>query len=698
MFKEEEHFIPLEEKAAPVAAKNTKAYSYNLLSFDFPQDKQTIRFATREHEGAHRFSLSALPVEARKQFLVDGVPARYVYSRFEGLDGLPVEIDLRKHLSVARAYYTHNLNKALRKHAQVLVPNFLYDTICWFAAKNNGSGKYRAYKKFSLRVQFGPENNTPGLLISFDGYAHTTAVDLSELSKIRGYNENMVRHAVFRGSCYAIKKCPTAARYHPEEVYPILNRELRSLLNIDIPVRPNKEKHLQFQREIKWFYNQFAVREDFKEAIPHQNHFREVEPKDMLAISTNDDLLEFGEGNTGRDIYKGFRDHGPVRLPSCKDVGYFYIYARHQADEKEKCDDALRGGHSGISISGLSRVPMTHEISLDIVFDAKDQPLQTILNKIQLLETEAGRCYFAFLINPWSKYEPDTKYRTIYYRVKEALLLRNIMMQNMDAAKLKRNGLNYFIPNLAAAFTGKLGGIPWRLKRPHTRELIVGFGVFRSMNYNLKYTGSSVCFSNDGAFEAFDCFRAEDTDVLAATVKKALYKYVEAHDKPGRLVIHFYRKLSWKALKPVEDMLRELKLNIPVIIVSINKNYSKNITAFMHNDPYGLPEAGTVINFSPGQYLLYLNDRQPDQKEHQGPMPMPLKMSLWSNDDAVLDNRATLLTLMQQVYDFCFLYYRSVKHARLPVTIVYPELLAGLMPYFRDEVLQEEREGRMMFL
>jgi hypothetical protein len=30
--------------------------------------------------------------------------------------------------------------------------------------------------------------------------------------------------------------------------------------------------------------------------------------------------------------------------------------------------------------------------------------------------------------------------------------------------------------------------------------------------------------------------------------------------------------------------------------------------------------------------------------------------------------------------------------------MAYPEMLAGIVPWFKDEVLQEERAGRMMFL
>lgn len=702
MYRESELIIPGKEKAAPeVAVKHkNKAYSYNLLPFDFPEGNKTILFTAKEGKDSHRFSVHALPEAARKLFETDGVAAGFVYADFtDNADAIPVDIDLSKHPGMARAFYTFALNRVMRQYADVLIPNFLHDSVCWFETEGAGGGKYRTFKKFSLRVQFEPKTGSPELLISFDGYAHVTSANLSELSRLKGFSNAMVRHIVFRGGCYRSDRLPNAARYHPEEQYILLNREIKTLLQIDIPVKPNKEKHLLFKQQISWFYKHYAQREDFKAAIPHHNKFRVVDATNMFAISTNEDLLKFGEGQIGRNIYQGFKDYGPVKLPPCDEVHFFYIYSCDQENVKDKFNNTLNGNAPRDNrISQITRVPMSYDKQLDIVFDTKDRPLETILNKIRLLDTKPGVSYFAFFINPWQKFESNVKNHTIYYSVKEALLLRNIMMQNMDATKISSGSLNYFIPNLAAAFTGKLGGIPWRLIRPHSRELIVGFGVFQSRKYNMRYTGSSVCFSNDGSFEAFDCFSARDTYALAAAVKKALYKYVDDHEQPDRLVIHFYRKLSHKALKPIEKMLHELELDIPVIVVSINKTYSNNITAFMHGDPYGLPEAGTVINYRPGQYLLYLNDRQPEQETYKGPMPMPLKISLWSNKDEACCNNDIVSTLMQQIYDFCFLYYRSVKHARLPVTIVYPELLAGIMPWFKHEVLQERNEGRMWFL
>lgn len=702
MYKENEMINTVKSREVQLTAEARKReYIYNLLLFDFPESTQTIPFTLDEREGSHRFSLEALPEEARTKFKVDGVPVQFVYSTFsEGKNSIPVEISLRLHKSIARAFFTHGLNAAMRPHADVVVLNFLHDTQCWFEVEKRVDEKYRTYKVFSLRVQFDAKTGRPELLISFDGTTYTTSANLQEISNIEGFDYDWIRRLTFRGGCFRYDKQPVAAQYHPEEVFPILNRDLATWLHLKTPTILNKEKHHQFRNAVRWFYDKFAKLPEFKKAIPHRDQFKKVNAVDHLILETNDDLLVFGEGRKGRDIYKGLSGYGPAKLPACRDVRYFFIYARQQGETTGMFRDFLQNEPIGENrISQFTRVPMIPKPDLDIAFDSmKGEVLQSILQRISLLELEPEKRYYAFFINPWSQYERDPKKHRIYYRVKEALLLRGIMMQNMDAAKVKTGALHYFLPNLAAAMTGKLGGTPWRLNRPYSNELIVGFGVFRSRKFNIKYVGSSVCFSNDGTFEQFDCFKANDTYALAANVEKAVYKYLAAHKKVERIVIHFYKKLSYKELRPVENMLRQLKLDVPVVIVSINKSNSKNIAAFLRDDDYGLPEAGAVFQHRPNQYLLYNNDRMPERAVRPGNMPMPIKISLWATEKTILENEAVVRILLQQVYDFCFLYYRSVRHAKVPVTILYPELLAGIVPFFMDEVLQERSDGGMFFL
>src|SRR5699024_5772035 len=113
---------------------------------------------------------------------------------------------------------------------------------------------------------------------------------------------------------------------------------------------------------------------------------------------------------------------------------------------------------------------------------------------------------------------------------------------------------------------------------------------------NRKYVGSAFCFSNRGGFRGFQCFTKEETDMLAGSIHEAVRDYVAEYDKPERLVIHYYKKMSYKERRPIERMLRDLGLKeVPVVVVTINKTPSRDVVLF--DGDYGgkMPLSGTYV-------------------------------------------------------------------------------------------------------
>ena len=58
----------------------------------------------------------------------------------------------------------------------------------------------------------------------------------------------------------------------------------------------------------------------------------------------------------------------------------------------------------------------------------------------------------------------------------------------------------------------------------------------------------------------------------------------------------------------------------------------------------------------------------------------------------------TIKQLIDQVYQFSRIYWKSVKQQNLPVTIKYPEMVAEMAPNFDGESVPEEFENRLWFL
>jgi hypothetical protein len=102
---------------------------------------------------------------------------------------------------------------------------------------------------------------------------------------------------------------------------------------------------------------------------------------------------------------------------------------------------------------------------------------------------------------------------------------------------------------------------PWRLEGTEKPELVIGFGAYRNRGFNMGYTGSAFCFSQDGIFREFDVFPAENTRSIAGSALKAFKQYRENYPGTQRMIIHFYKPMSRKELEPIEKMLREMKMD-----------------------------------------------------------------------------------------------------------------------------------------
>ncbi len=324
-----------------------------------------------------------------------------------------------------------------------------------------------------------------------------------------------------------------------------------------------------------------------------------------------------------------------------------------------------------------------------------------VKNAVWLPDTK----YLALFINPVPKLEKDENRRNIYYKIKEILLEERIFSQVIKSEHLFKNGktnsyFNTFLPHIEIAMLAKLGGVPWRLNRPTNNELIVGVGAFYSVTRKTRFVGSAFCFNNEGIFKGFDCFRKDDTVSLAGSIREAVGKFIVANHTATRLIIHFYKDIGKKELEPILKTLHTLGLNIPVIIVSINKTESKDLLGFdLSSADKLMPLSGTIIKVANTEYLLFNNtrytaDSKPGQKEYH----FPIKIAITSTIKGMLDDMNLVEQLIDQVYQFSRMYWKSTDQQSLPVTIKYPEMVAQIYPHFEYDRLNDFGRENLWFL
>ncbi|MDZ7681631.1 MAG: Piwi domain-containing protein [Fodinibius sp.] len=225
-------------------------------------------------------------------------------------------------------------------------------------------------------------------------------------------------------------------------------------------------------------------------------------------------------------------------------------------------------------------------------------------------------------------------------------------------------------------------------------------GAFRPRDKNRQYVGSAFCFSQKGEFRGFQCFVKEETGMLAGSIREAVRNYVSEYDDDlDRLVIHYYKKMSYSERKPIERVLRNLGLeDVSIVVVTINKTPSSDTLVFDREYKGKMPVSGTFVRLGHHRLLLCNNTRYASSDREPQNYPFPVKVKIESDERGFMHEQENVTEIMQQVYQFSRIYWKSISQQNLPVTIKYPEMVAKMVPYFKGRSIPRFGRQNLWFL
>lgn len=672
----------------------------NLVTFSPPKAKQDFSFFAEKKEGfapiaKHEFPLNINDIIPKE--ITD--KAEYLYTDFtaSGNKENTITVDLLKCTRLAKHYYTHLINQYFKTKADITNSNFIHDNEVWFADKTESTKDWSAYMVYTVKVQMNRISNSPEIVLSYDGISKVLNQNLEQLD----VDTTLLKRVVYNKQIYRYEDLPDAARYELHNVFPVLSNKLKAALGFPFEVKITKNKYKKYYEQLKAFFDTYINTAEFKKVIPiNTKGFSKIDKVKIKNTTPGSNQLLFGQDKTHIMPYYGMSENGPYRLSPLSHVKFIFVFHKSDRDFANELFLWFEGKKSGFK--GLkSFLKLNFNIDKDnsIIFENIDNPIEEIRNQLIQKSFDPKTRYIAVYISPFPKSETDPDKHKVYYQVKEELLKYAITSQVIDKAKIHLEGFRYYMPNIAIAILAKLEGVPWRLHRSVYNELIVGVGAFKNAQAAERYIGSAFCFSNDGHFKGFDCYSASDTFMLAGSISKAVRKYRSENQSVERLVIHFYKSMSRKELEPIEKQLKELGLDIPVIIISINKTESKDLVLFDTNCNDLIPVSGTFISIGNNQFLLCNNTRYGNSaKEKIESFPFPIRLKISSTKPELLEEENTIKDLIDQVYQFSRMYWKSVRQQNLPVTIKYPEMVAEIFPHFESKSIPTFGRDNLWFL
>ncbi len=694
---------------------NHQTLKINILPFEHEKKPATFSFFKVQHPGFISLSLHEAPIGLKDQLNGDSHQIENLYTDFvTTLDAdFQIEVNLSKSTKFAKHYYTHLIRQYLKDKVDLVSPNFIKDVDAWIHEPDLSTDFYKAYRVYGLRVQIARITESPELLIYYQGISkvlNKSIIDLDEIS------EDIYTKAIFKNEIMYYDNLSNEAKYNKQEVYPIVNKDLELKFDLSDSTSPFRNIYQEILTLLSNFVTVYLSTDEFKELINlSSTDFLQADDNLIFHTRSESNYIQLGLGDKVKVFTpkENLKTYGPYKLPEKTNVKFLIIYHENDSDYANKLVHIMRNRYQlpngkfidnkfGTSLYEFIRIKFNLDKEHSIPFNDEMNPHTAIHEFIDNndFDTENFQ-YLAYYISPFNKDESDDEKKKIYYKVKETLLKHHITSQVIFREHiLDKKFKSLYYVNIAAATLAKVGGIPWRLDSEVKNELIIGVGAFKHEDIGTQYIGSAFCFSNNGEFQEFSCTSKSNPRLLAAKIKVYIKEYVDKNKNIERLVIHFYKEMSKKEIAPIKQILFDLGYpNLPIFIININKTFSGDYLAFDTSSVGLIPYSGTILQIGRNQYLLFNNTRYTNaETESIESYHRPIKLNFQCTKRELLYDKKIIKDMIDQIYQFSRMYWKSVKQQKLPVTVKYPELVAQMYPYFESEEILDFEKTNMWFL
>lgn len=691
---------------------------FNVIPFFAPPKPVSFAFFKEKVDNSFvPLTKSEFPTELWNKHKVELQDLNNLYCNFANQQDADfvVDVDFNSSTRFALHYFRHIIRGYfLAKEDLIVSSNKIHDIEVSIPAKEQPSDKYTEYYCFTIKLQCCRVSKYFEMVVSYDG---TTYKYNQPITKLTNVDNSYISNVVIGNSIYHLKFDADTVNYNLDNAYPIISNKLKKALKLDIALHKPDNKYTNTQKLIFGFCEKYIFN-GFEEVLHLvKNNFLSV-PEGLIG-KLPDDANKLQFRNNQQAVVNStdtinFSRTGPYQIAKPSDMALKVIFVYQKESGKDArdfvCNAFQNGAIDAVSNAGypykkiksmLLAIRQPFTVDEDIVFSNLDNALAEIGEQLnQRLFDNKTTKYLAIYISPISKADTeDIHYQTVYAGIKELLIEKGVTIQGFFQENISNSyELPFYFTNIYSAILAKIDGIPWQLKSANPDNLIIGVGAFYSMKKGKRYIGSAFSFNGNGVFSEFTCSHEADRERLISDIRRAIKLYMKNNEgkHPKMIVIHFYKELSKKDWKPILKMLKEFHSSVPVVVATIYKTESKDIVAFDNEVIDRMPLSGTYIKVDKQSLLLFNNtkyDQAEFDKKKRKVFHFPIKIHLDSYNDKVLKDDSVVKDVIQQVYQLSRMYWKSVDQQNIPITVKYPELIAEVVPFFKNDVIPNQQFG-----
>ena len=625
-----------------------------------------------------------------------------------------VQIDLnnQKQRRIAKHIISQQLYNHFRQ-SQIATFDKIDNVEVWIKQVQQSTTGCTEYLRFSLIPQYAAFSDGWELVISFNGISTVYNKPLSVLDLQTDHFK-----VVVGGEVVKYKNLTPNQKQQIDKAFPKINRELATELHINEKRTLNRDKYTSTYNHINNFVRQHLLTSEFQALFNLSGEMFSVPKERIGQVAKGANLLQFKDSKTGVDPYScvfGSKnmDAFGIYQPSPKpQVKFFFIAQKTDVDVCSSLYNIFTKGYKPFvdtstgeqkflfpPLATCIKQMFNTDPKGSIYFSEPQNALSEIKSQLNNKPLATQTQYVAIYISPISRDAVNSPYYGLYFQIKELLLEKKITSQVIFKDRPNNQYFNFHLPNIATAILAKIGGIPWQLNNhAANKDLVIGVGAFLSEKVGERYVGSAFSFNPNGLFKNFDCCKANDLESIVAGIRKAIGHFVVDSGTPDRLIIHYYKTMSKREAKPITNMLNTLGLNIPILIVTINKTETSDIVMFDEKQQGLMPLSGTILKIKQNDFLLFNNSRYKENEKCDMLFPVRVRLSKVGVTDNESITPEEMRLLLNQVYQFSRMYWKSVKQQNLPITIKYPEMVAEIVPHFTEAELPPFGKNNLWFL
>ncbi len=598
-----------------------------------------------------------------------------------------------------REYFLKRIfTQLIQKHFQdlgfVVGRSYIGDTRVWVKADFQPAQRnYHVYDKFSVKIDVNTLIKGSGVFLSFDGRSFVSILPLKDLNLP---DLEIVSKVIHNNRVFSRNEDDFPRQL--EECRAVFNRNIEHAIGVVPEKEPFSNKYRHYYDQVSDFHKRHLSGQSiggYFEIL--STGFFPVPENATSRVDEESNLLEFKDHVRNVNVYDGLkRSGGPYFSPELSNLRFVFIFMERDKEAANKLFSFLNKGYK--NFPGLEKyvaVPFKADLDKTLKLQNEATIVTEVIDWLALTKFDEDKKYFVLYVSPINKDEEDIDRHAIYFKIKELLLERELSSQVVFKDHMNKDAFNFYLPNIAVAILAKLGGIPWRLPYPLKKDLVIGVGVHRDFELSSAYIGTAICFHNDGQFEEFKVFPSSDIGKVSQSLKRSIQEFASRSGGCDRLVIHYYKDIGPNERKMLDSAMHKLEINVPYIFVTVKDTESRDYVIFDESFDGRIPSSGTIVRLKSNEFLLCNNTRyhtSTGQKLLAYPFPVKIKVS--SQPRELANDFMMVREILDQVYEFSRIYWKSIRQRNKPVTIEYSELIAEVVSHFSNKTLPDTKTAK----